>query len=94
LTGDVTFNGLLRTSLHMRELDELVISMNGRNQFDIDFADAYPEMGQNARDSVYQYYRPCFRLDKEIIQKQDSILGRVLEMFGQYDTCKLVHNNL
>lgn len=51
----------------MRELDELVISMNGRNKFDIDFANAYSEMGQNAEDNMYQYWRPCYKLNKETI---------------------------
>ena len=59
--------------------------MNGRNQFDIDFESAYNGLKANTKDDMYQYWRPCYKINAEKIQAQDNLLGSSLEMFGQYD---------
>jgi hypothetical protein len=39
--ASVSFNGMLRTSARMNSDDELIISINGKQKFDIDFENAY-----------------------------------------------------
>jgi hypothetical protein len=51
----------------MGNLDELVVSVNQKNQFDIDFEDAYKSIGVNAEDDIYQQWRPCYKLNAEKI---------------------------
>ncbi len=52
----------------MGNLDELVVSVNQKNQFDIDFEDAYKSIGMNTEDDIYQQWRPCYKLNAEKIQ--------------------------
>ena len=67
-SGDVTFGGMMRTKIRMGNMDELVVSVNKKNQFDIDFEDAYESMGLRTSDDIYQQWRPCYKLNAEKIQ--------------------------
>ena len=43
----------------MDEEDELIITLNFKEAFDIDFSDAYEE-GNNK--DYYKYLRPCYKI--------------------------------
>jgi len=79
----VTFNGMLRTSVQMEEDDELIISLNHREAFDIDFESAYTPGAENK--DFNKFMHPCYVINKETVDNQDWIVGRNLFMFGQHD---------
>ena len=93
----VTFDGMMRTSQKMDDDDELIVSLNYKQAFDLDFDDAYFEaedLSKQLLPSVQpmepafdyvQYMHPCYKIKEETVSDQDWILGRDLMMFGQND---------
>ena len=63
----------------MEEQDELIISLNSKENFDLDINDAYPEGDEN---DYFKYLRPCYIIEEETVDKQDWIVGRSLAMYG------------
>ena len=78
--SNVSFTGFLRTSTKMAEDDELIVSLNGNQQFDLDFESAYQSI--ETEENYYQYWHACYRLNAETVSNQDFIIGKDLEMYG------------
>ena len=69
----------MRTSDKMESQYELILSLNYRGIFDLDFQSAY---------SIQTYEsltNPCYRIDKESETGQDWLLGRDLLMYGSHE---------
>ncbi|TNV73832.1 hypothetical protein FGO68_gene5700 [Halteria grandinella] len=77
--GNVTFRGMLRTSQNMNNDDKMIIDVNGGRKFDIDFESAY---GTDKGEDLFQYWHPCYVINEETVDSQDTILGRKLEMYA------------
>lgn len=71
---------MLRTSVKMSDNDELMISLNS-HWFDIDFEDAYKDLPDN-KDTFLKYWRPCYKINPELVPNLSNMLGRPMEMFG------------
>ncbi|CDW79494.1 zinc carboxypeptidase family protein [Stylonychia lemnae] len=79
----VSFSGLLRTSTRMEDENELILSINYKQSFDLDFNSAYKH-DLNEKDQYEEH--PCYVLDHEQIENQDWIIGRDLMMYGQHES--------
>lgn len=65
----------------MAEDDELIVSLNGNEPFDLDFETAYPPT-EKEKENYYQYWHACYKLNAETVSNQDFIIGKDLEMYG------------
>jgi hypothetical protein len=65
----------------MNNDDKMIIDVNGGRKFDIDFESAYGE-GKSKGDDLFQYWHPCYVINEETVESQDTILGRKLEMYA------------
>jgi hypothetical protein len=64
-TGEISFNGMLRTSAKMSENDELMLQLKRKDHwFDIDFENAYKDT-LGAKDDFLKYWRPCYKINSE-----------------------------
>ena len=71
----------------MDDDDELMISVGGREYFDIDFESYYGHKPQP--HELNEYWHPCFKINEETVPGQDMIIGRDLDMYGQNDKYSL-----
>jgi hypothetical protein len=61
--------------------DKMIIDVNGGSKFDIDFESVYKE-DQDTKESIFEYWHPCYVVNEETVPQQDSLLGRPLSMYG------------
>lgn len=67
----------------MHDKDQLIISLNGKDKFDIAFEDAYlNQTSLTSREDFFNSWHPCYRLNFETITNQDYMIGHSLEMYG------------
>lgn len=63
----------------MSEEDKMIIDVNGGRKFDIDFESAYKP---TEKEDIFQYWHPCYVINEETVETQDTIIGRKLEMYA------------
>lgn len=47
--------------------DKLMISLNGKENFDIDFESAYTQEGEQPKEDFFNYWHPCYKLNAETV---------------------------
>jgi hypothetical protein len=65
----------------MEDEHELIVSLNYKQSFDLDFNNAY----LTEEEDYFQYMHPCYKLEEESVGNQDWVLGRDLLMYGSHE---------
>lgn len=59
--NQVSFSGLVRTSAQMEEPDDLIVSLNYKRSFDLDYEKV------REKETYFESLKPCYKINEESI---------------------------